>query len=174
LPFAKRRSKTQFQVEKRAPAKHWQGVWHPSRPVNRIPFINLHNLSLHQNPYLVLRFFLIDNIVRLLKYSPLEGWTAEGVLMLRTQRLSLVVRRSSHSAIMQKEVRDHISEHCEELLLRSKQLITRSREILTRFQHAKQRCKDSGLVQKRKIAKFHSRHTPRLNQENHNRQDSRV
>jgi hypothetical protein len=51
---------------------------------------------------------------------------------------------------MEKELRNHISEDCKHLILKSKQLIERSREILTMFQLAKQRCEASGLATKSK------------------------
>jgi hypothetical protein len=74
---------------------------------------------------------------------------------------------------MDKQLRDQISQPCEQLLLRSKQLIARSREILTTFQLAKQRVEASGLVEKRIKPKVHSRHIPRLTQEDHNRPNPR-
>ena len=66
--------------------------------------------------------------------------------MLRTQQALLGRKTVQLLRQMEKELRDHISEHSKQLILRSKELIERSREILDKVKLTKERCEALGLV----------------------------
>ena len=69
--------------------------------------------------------------------------------MLRTQRALLGHKTVQLLRHMKKELRDHMSEHSKQLILRSKELIERSREILDKVELTKERCAFLGRRAKR-------------------------